>query len=197
MSKEELERIDALEFSYPYDFADIGPNLLEFGQGRRERCNLGKLIANETFPFAALDLVDKLGIDAFDIGSFYSNVNLERIHLPGELSAVTACKTVMYCLEILACEVCYTLHDFCDAKVRQLKIEDLAADKAIRRVRRRAKEWQEGKVEDWINLDLHFVQATKHPFINRAVNNAAVNRWGLSRDVKGSYFKWAPTPKTR
>jgi hypothetical protein len=181
LSKEELERIDAIEFGYAYDFAPLGPNF--FGQGKRERWSLSKLVHKQDFPFAALDIVDKLGIEALDIDGFYEHVKLDRIHLPGEISAITAAKTIKYCLEILACEFNYKLHSWYDGAHKRLKIADLAADKLIREVRRQAKEWQEGDVVDSINIYAHFVGAVRHPVINQAVYNAAVNRWGLSKDT--------------
>jgi hypothetical protein len=182
LSKDELERIDAIVFGYTYDFAPPGPSF--FGQKKRERWSLSKLIDKQNFPFAALDIVDRLGIEAFDIDGFCDYVNRDRIHIPGEISATTAAKTIKYCLEILACECNYKLHAWYDGGEKNLKIADLAANKLIRGVRRLAKEWQEGDVEESINIYQHFVDAMRHPVVSEAVNNAAVNRWGLSKDAR-------------
>lgn len=181
LSKDELERIDAIGFGYPYDFAPPSPNF--FGQKKREGWRLSKLMDKQNFPFAGLDIVDKLEIEAFDIDGFYQYVNLDRIHVPGEISAITAAKATKYCLEILACECNYKLHSWFDGAQKQLKIADLAADKLIRGVRRQAKEWEEAEMAESINIYQHFVGAVRHPVISQAVWNAAVNRWGLSKDA--------------
>jgi hypothetical protein len=181
--KEELDRIDQIDLSYPYDFAPVSPVFLE--KRKRECWSLAKFLDRQSFPFASLDIIDRLDLDAFDIEGFYKHIDLERLHLPGQISAVTTAKVIKYCLEILACEFNYKLHSRYDGAVKRLKVTDLAADKLQREIRRQAKEWQEQKILDEINIYLHFVSAMRHPVVQQGVHNAAVNRFGLSNEVQG------------
>jgi len=179
LSKAELTAIDGIRFTYPYNFAPIAPRLFsEIG----ERWSLSKFLDSQEFPFARLDIVDRRGIAAFEMMRFYANVNLERIHVPGELSAVTTAKVIAYLLDIVACEFNYRFELWSERPPRIiLSVSQLAGDSLIRSIRAQAKEWQEAQPDDELNLYNHFVYAERNPVIRQGVKNATLNRWGCSR----------------
>jgi hypothetical protein len=144
--------------------------------GGRPYWSLTDFLDDVGFPFSNVDNVDRLGIGSFDTGSFYANINLERVHLPGELSAVTTAKVIAYLLDIVECELSAS---FGRGQLRA--ISALAGDALIRSIRTQAREWRTLGTNDEINLYYHFVCAERNPVIGQAVHNAAINRWGASR----------------
>jgi hypothetical protein len=175
LTEEELESIDRIRLGYDYNFAPVMPVLFPGSTGA-ERWSLSKFLENAEFPFATFDVIDRVGISSFDIDNFYANINLERIHLPGELSAVTTAKAIAYLLDIVACELSASFE-----RGHPRSVSALGGDALIRSIRAQAREWRKSGTMDEINLYYHFVCAERHPVIGRAVRNAAINRWGASR----------------
>lgn len=172
LAEEELDFIDRIPLGYCYNFAAPGACLL----GGRSHWSLSDFLDDVGFPFSKVDNVDRLGIGSFDIGSFHAHINLERVHLPGELSAVTTAKVIAYLLDIVACELSASFE-----RGQLRAISALAGDALIRSIRTQALEWRKLGTSDEINLYYHFVCAERNPVIGSAVRNAAINRWGTSR----------------
>jgi hypothetical protein len=172
LAEEELEFIERIRLGYGYNFAPPGARLFV----GCSQWSLSKFLDEAEFPFATVDAIDRLGIGSFDIGSFYETVSLERIHLPGELSAVTTAKVIAYLLDIVACELSASFE-----RGQLRAISALAGDALIRSIRTQAWEWRKSGTNDEINLYYHFVCAERNPVIGSAVHNAAINRWGASR----------------
>jgi hypothetical protein len=177
LSEEELDSIGRIRLGYAYNFAPVMPVLFS-GSAGAERWSLAKFMDEAQFPFATFDIIDRLGIGSFDIGNFYANINLERIHLPAELSALTTAKAIAYLLDIVACELSASFE-----RGQLRSVSALGGDALIRSIRAQGLEWRRGGTKDEINLYYHFVCAERHPVIGRAVHNAAINRWGAARTV--------------
>ena len=170
----EVDRINRIRLGYSYDFAPLAPQMFA-GVVVRERWSLSKYLYEAEFPFAGLDAVDRGGIESFDIGRFYANINVERIHVPGELSAVTTAKVIAYLLDIVECEFnCRTEQGWLTS------VSEVAGDALIRSIRGQGREWRKQGIGDEINLYHHFVCAERNPVVRRGVENAVINRWGWS-----------------
>ena len=171
----EVDRINRIRLGHDYNFAPLAPQMFA-GVVERERWSLAKFLDEAEFPFAGLDAVDRRGIESLDIGCFCADVNLERVHVPGELSAVTTAKVIAYLLDIVECE-------FNRRTVDQgwlTSVSEVAGDALIRSIRGRAREWRKQGIRDEINLYHHFVCAERNPVVRRGVENAVINRWGWS-----------------
>ena len=182
LTSPELDAINRIRFSYPYNFTPLAPRLFD---GTIERWSLSKFLDEQEFPFARLDIVDRLGIESFEMSRFYANVDIERIHIPGELSAVTTAKVIAYLLDIVECEFNYRFELWCEDPPRILSVSQLAGDSLIRSIRTQAKAWEKAKANDELNLYNHFVYAERNPVIGQAVQNAAINRWSSSKAPRG------------
>ena len=187
LTSPELDAINRIRFTYPYNFAPLALRL--FG-GAIERWSLSKFLDEQEFPFARLDIVDSRGIESFEMSRFYANVDMERIHIPGELSAVTTAKVIAYLLDILECEFNYRFELWSEDPPRVLTVTQLAGDSLIRSIRAQAKRWETEKADDELNLYNHFVYAERNPVIGRAVQNAAINRWSSSKAPRGCRAMW-------
>ena len=177
LTEAELDSIDRIRLGYVYNFAPVMPVLFA-GSAGAERWSLAKFMHEAEFPFATFDIIDRLDIGSFDIGNFYANINLERIHLPGELSALTTAKAIAYLLDIVACELSVSFE-----RGQLRSVSALGGDALIRSIRAQGLEWRRGGTKDEINLYYHFICAERNPVICRAVHNAAINRWGAARTV--------------
>jgi len=178
LTSPELDAINQIRFTYPYNFAPLAPRLFE---GIVERWSLSKFLDAQEFPFARLDIVDRRGIESFEMSRFYANIDMERMHIPGELSAVTTAKVIAYLLDIVECEFNYRFELWSEDPPRILSVSQLAGDSLIRSIRAQAREWQKAKADDELNLYNHFVYAERNPVIGQAVQNATINRWSSSR----------------
>ena len=187
LTSPELDAINRIRFTYPYNFAPLALRL--FG-GAIERWSLSKFLDEQEFPFARLDIVDSRGIESFEMSRFYANVDMERIHIPGELSAVTTAKVIAYLLDILECEFNYRFELWSEDPPRVLTVTQLAGDSLIRSIRAQAKRWETEKADDELTLYNHFVYAERNPVIGRAVQNAAINRWSSSKAPRGCRAMW-------
>ena len=187
LTSPEVDSINRIRFTYPYNFAPLAPQLFD---GTIERWSLSKFLDEQEFAFARLDIVDRRGIESFEMSRFYSNVDMERIHIPGELSAVTTAKVIAYLLDIVECEFNYRFELWCEDPPRILSVSQLAGDSLIRSIRAQAKRWETEKADDELNLYNHFVYAERNPVIGRAVQNAAINRWSSSKAPRGCRAMW-------
>lgn len=155
---------------YPYDF---GPephsktliSLEDFIQSWEER-----------FPFAQADVLDKWKVSAFNAEVFAHYIDRAKLTVPGTFSATTTAKLIAYCLLIMEAE-----HEALQAAwVESLRFSRPDAQDVVNSLAARAR--RVGPNKDGVELDhsVQFCEAISNPVIRAGVNNAAVNRWGLS-----------------
>jgi hypothetical protein len=127
------------------------------------------------FPYAAMDLVDKLQLDSFGAESFARHIDRNMLATPGHLSAVTVAKLIQYCLMILESEAEMAKWRRVDGGVTgSPDAQDLANAIAIK-----LNQYQDrDKILEYDHL-AQFLAAVQHPIVGKGVANAAINRWGV------------------
>jgi hypothetical protein len=169
----------ATQAGYPYNF---GPEHdLEHDLTMEDKSNptsLDEFLRHweEFFPFAQTDLVAKWGVDSLSAEAFHSYIDVSKLNVPGTLSAVTTAKLIIYCLLIMeaAHEALQT------AGVSALRFSRPDAQDILKSLASRAADVDHKREGSELVHSVQFSAAILNPIVREAVNNAAINRWGLS-----------------
>jgi hypothetical protein len=161
--------INRIHFKYSYNF---GP------PPRPEtKATLAEFIRDQEteYPYAPLDLVDKLKLESFGAESFDRHIDRNMLATPGHLSAVTVAKLIHYCLLILESEAEAVSSRRTDKGVASLPdTQDIANAIAIKVNQYSARD----RIPEYDHIG-QLLAAVKHPIVGRGVSNAAINRWGM------------------
>ncbi len=166
---EELQVIRrvALRTGHPYNFGPA-PN-------PKTHTSLEEFIQSweSTHPFASADVVDKWNLESLNAETFDRFIDRANLAVPGYLSAVTTAKLIAYCLLIMEAE-----HEALQAyRLRTLQFVRPDAQDVVNSLAARARAAKPGSSLDHSR---QFADAVRNPVVEAGVNNAAVNRWGLS-----------------
>ena len=170
VTAEQATEIHRIHFKYSYNF---GPP-----PKPETKATLAEFIRDQEaeYPYAALDLIDKLKLDAFGAESFDRHIDRNLLATPGHLSAVTVAKLIQYCLLILESEAEMVMCRRTDKGVTTMPdaqdIADAIAMKANQYKRR-------DKIPEY-DYVAQLLAAVKHPIVGKGVSSAAINRWGIS-----------------
>ena len=170
VTTEQATEISRIHFNYPYNFSPA-PN-------PETKTTLAEFIRDQEaeYPYAALDLIDKLELDSFGAESFDLHIDRNLLATPGYLSAVTVAKMIQYCLLILESEAELILWQRIDRGVTSMPDAQDIANASAAKV-------NQYKDRDNIPEYDHTTQllaAVKHPIVGKGVSYAAINRWGMS-----------------
>lgn len=173
VTDEQVTEINRIHFNFSYNF---GP-----GPAPAKKTTLAEFVRDyeKEFPYAALDLVDKLGLDSFSAESFDNHIDRVLLAIPGHLSPVTVAKLVQYCLQILESEAEMITWVRIDRGVPGMPDAHEIANAVAAKMNRY------GNCKEIPEYDHagQFLSAVKHPIVGRGVSNAAINRWGVSGRV--------------
>jgi hypothetical protein len=166
---EELQVIRriALRAGHPYNFGPA-PN-------PKTHTSLEEFIQSweSTHPFAVADVVDKWNLESLNAETFDRFIDRTKVFVPGYLSAVTTAKVIAYCLLIIEAE-----HEALQAYwLTTLQFVRPDAQDVVNSLAARARA---ARPESNLDHSRQFADAVKNPVVEAGVNNAAVNRWGLS-----------------
>jgi hypothetical protein len=173
VTDEQLAEINRLHFDFPYNF---GPAPMP-----ETKSTLAEFVRDceGEFPYAILDLVDKLRLDSFSAESFDHHIDRDLLATPGYLSAVTVAKLIHYCLLILESEAEIVAWGGIDHGIASIPdAHDIANAVAVKVNRYKNR----NKIPEYDHVGQLF-SAVKHPVVGKAVSNAAINRWGISNRV--------------
>lgn len=167
--------INRIHFKYSYNF---GPP-----PKPGTKATLAEFVRDQEteYPYAPLDLVDKLKLESFGAESFDRHIDRNMLATPGHLSAVTVAKLIHYCLLILESEEEAVRSQRADKGVANLPdAQDIANAIAIKA----------NQYSDWDRIPQYdhggqLLAAVKHPIVGRGVSNAAINRWGMGERKGG------------
>ena len=166
---EELQVIRriALRTQHPYNFGPA-PN-------PKTHTSLEEFIQSweSTHPFASADVVDKWNLESLNAETFDRFIDRAKLSVPGYLSAVTTAKVIAYCLLIMEAE-----HEALQAY--WLTILQFVRPDAQDVVNSLAARARAARPESNLDHSRQFADAVRNPVVEAGVNNAAVNRWGLS-----------------
>jgi hypothetical protein len=171
VTAEQVTEINRIHFKYSYNF---GPP-----PKPETKATLAEFIRDQEseYPYAVLDLIDKLKLDSFGAESFDRHLDRNLLATPGHLSAVTVAKLIQFCLVILESEAEMVICQRTGKGVTTMPdVRDIANAIAIKANRY--------KDHDKILAYDHVAQllaAVKHPVVGKGVYNAAINRWGWER----------------
>ena len=161
-------RMIARQARHPYDFvldSKTDTSLEEFMESWEE-----------TFPFAQADVLDKWKVNSLNAEAFDHYIDRAKLTVPGTLSAATTAKLIVYCLLIMEAE-----HQALQAAwVRALQFVRPDAQDVVNSLAARAREADPKSEGTDLDLSVQFSEAVRNPIVKAGVNNAAVNRWGLS-----------------
>jgi len=130
----------------------------------------------ETFPFAQADVLDKWKVNSLNAEAFDHYIDRTKLTVPGTLSAMTTAKLIVYCLLIMEAE-----HQALQAAwVRALQFVRPDGQDVVNSLAARAREADPKKEGTALDHGVQFSEAVRNPVVQVGVNNAAVNRWGLS-----------------
>jgi hypothetical protein len=170
VTPEQATVISRIHFKYSYNFAPPPrPGL---------KATLAEFIRDQEteFPYAALDLVDKLQLDSFGAESFARHLDKNMLATPGHLSAVTVAKLIQYCLLILESEAEMVRWRRTDSGVTSTPdAQDIA-----NAIASKLNQYQDRDKIPEYDHRAQFLAAVKHPIVGKGVANAAINRWGIS-----------------
>jgi hypothetical protein len=166
---EELQVIRriALRTGHPYNFGPA-PN-------PKTHTSLEEFIQSweSTHPFASADVVDKWNLESLNAETFDRFIGRAKLSVPGYLSAVTTAKVIAYCLLIIEAE-----HEALQAYwLKKLQFVRPDAQDVVNSLAARARA---ARPESNLDHSRQFADAVGNPVVEAGVNNAAVNRWGLS-----------------
>jgi hypothetical protein len=170
VTAEQVTEINRIDFKFSYNFGPP-PN-------PESKATLAEFIRDQEteYPYAALDLVDKLRLDSFGPESFDRHIDRNMLATPGHLSAVTVAKLIQYCLQILESEAEMLSWQRTDRGVTSMPdAQDIA--KAIEIKANQYKDRDKIPEYDYV---AQFLAAVKHPIVGKGVSSAAINRWGMS-----------------
>ncbi len=169
VTAEQAAEINRIHFKYSYNF---GPP-----PKPETKATLAEFIRDQEaeYPYAALDLVDKLKLDSFGAESFDRHIDRNILATPGHLSAVTVAKMIQYCLLILESEAEIVMWRRVDGGVASMPdAQEIANSIAIKVNQYKDRD----KIPEYDYI-AQFLAAVKHPIVGRGVSNAAINRWGM------------------
>jgi len=169
VTAEQATEISRIHFNYAYNF---GPP-----PQPEPKTTLADFIRDHEaeYPYAAVDLVDKLKLDSFGAESFHRHIDRKMLATPGHLSAVTVAKLIHYCLLILESEAEIVMSQRTNKSVAHPPdAGDIANAIAIKM---RHYQDQDGIPE--YDHAAQLLAAVKHPIVGSGLFNAAINRWGL------------------
>jgi hypothetical protein len=171
LDEEELGavRIIAARERYPDNFCEADAmarlSLEDFLRSKQEVC-----------PFAQTDILDKWNVGSFSAEFFQHYIDRDQLAVPGTLSAKRTSKLIVYCLRILEAQ-----HEVLQAGwVKALRRIPIDAQDVVNSLTARAGRLVSTHAGMELDYSLQFCAAVRNPVIQEAVNNAAVNRWGLS-----------------
>lgn len=170
VTAEQATEINRIHFEYSYNFGPP-PN-------PEAKATLAEFIRDQEaeYPYAALDLVDKLKLDSFGPESFDRHIDRNMMATPGHLSAVTVAKLIQYCLLILESEAEMVRWQRTDRGMTSVPdAQDIANAIAIKANRYKDRD----KIPEFDYI-AQFLAAVKHPIVGKGVSSAAINRWGMS-----------------
>jgi len=170
VTAEQSTEINRIHFKYSYNF---GPP-----PKPETKATLAEFIRDQEaeYPYAALDLVDKLKLDSFGAESFDRHLDRKLLATPGHLSAVTVAKLIQYCLLILESEAEIVMWQRTDRGMTSMPdAQDIANAIAIKVNQYKDRD----KIPEYDHI-AQLLAAVKHPIVGKGVSNAAINRWGLS-----------------
>jgi hypothetical protein len=170
VTAEQVAKINRIHFKYLYNF---GPP-----PQPETKATLADFIRDQEaeYPYAALDLADKLRLDSFGAESFDRHIDRNMLATPGHLSAVTVAKMIQYCLLILESEAEIVMWQRSGRGVtNRPDAQDIANAIATKMNRYEDRD----KIPEYDHV-AQFLAAVKHPIIGKGVSNAAINRWGMS-----------------
>ena len=170
VTAEQATEINRIDFKYSYNFGPP-PN-------PASKATLAEFIRDQEaeYPYAALDLVDKLRLDSFGPESFDRHIDRNMMATPGHLSAVTVAKLIQYCLLILESEAEMVRWQRTDRGVTSMPdAQDIANAIAIKANQDKDRD----KIPEYDYL-AQLLAAVKHPIVGKGVSSAAINRWGMS-----------------
>jgi hypothetical protein len=176
VSDEQLAAINRIHLNFPYNF---GP-----APRPETKISLAEFVRDceKEFPYAILDLVDKLNLDSFSAESFDHHIDRNLLATPGHLSAVTVAKLIQYCLQILESESEMITGSGADLGVVSMpNAHDIATAMAVKVNRYKHR----NKIPEYDHVG-QFLSAIRHPVVGKAVSNAAINRWGTGE--RGELF---------
>jgi hypothetical protein len=170
VTPEQAAAISRIHFNYAYNFGppprpETKTTLVEFIRDQEAE-----------FPYAALDLVDKLELGSFGAESFDRHLDRNRLATPGHLSAVTVAKLIQYCLLILESEA---------EMVRWQRIDSGVTDRPdaqdiANAIASKLNQYQDRETILQYDHAAQLLAAVQHPIVGKGVANAAINRWGTS-----------------
>jgi hypothetical protein len=170
VTAEQVTEINRIHFKYSYNFGPP-PN-------PGSKATLAEFIRDQEaeYPYAALDLVDKLKLDSFGPESFDRHIDRNMLATPGHLSAVTVAKLIQYCLLILESEAEMIRWQRTDRGVTSMPdAQDIANAIGIK-----ANQYQHRDKIPEYDYIAQLLAAVKHPIVGKGVSSAAINRWGMS-----------------
>jgi hypothetical protein len=170
VTAEQVTEINRIDFKFSYNFGPP-PN-------PESKATLAEFIRDQEteYPYAALDLVDKLRLDSFGPESFDRHIDRNMLATPGHLSAVTVAKLIQYCLQILESEAEMLSWQRTDRGVTSMPdAQDIAKAIEIK-----ANQYQDRDKIPEYDYVAQFLAAVKHPIVGKGVSSAAINRWGMS-----------------
>ena len=170
VTAQQATEINRIHFKYSYNFGPP-PN-------PETKATLAEFIRDQEaeYPYAVLDLVDKLKLDSFGAESFDRHLDRNLLSTPGHLSAVTVAKLIQYCLLILESEAELVMWQRTDRGVLSMPdAQDIANAIAIKANRYKDRD----PIPEYDHI-AQLLAAVQHPIVGKGVSNAAINRWGLS-----------------
>jgi len=112
-------------------------------------------------------------LESLNAETFDRFIDRTKVSVPGYLSAVTTAKVIAYCLLIIEAE-----HEALQAYwLTTLQFVRPDAQDVVNSLAARARAAKPGSSLDHSR---QFADAVRNPVVEAGVNNAAVNRWGLS-----------------
>jgi hypothetical protein len=170
VTAEQVARINRIHFKYSYNF---GPP-----PQPEAKATLADFIRDQEaeYPYAALDLADKLKLDSFGAESFDRHIDRNMLATPGHLSAVTVAKMIQYCLLIFESEAEIVMWQRSGRGVANRPDAQDIANSIATKVNRYE---HRDKIPEYDHV-AQFLAAVKHPIVGKGVSNAAINRWGMS-----------------
>ena len=170
VTAEQATEIHRIHFKYSYNF---GPP-----PKPETKATLAEFIRDQEaeYPYAALDLIDKLKLDSFGAESFDRHIDRNMLATPGHLSAVTVAKLIQYCLLILESEAEMVMCQRTDKAVTTMPdAQDIADAIAMKANQYKGRD----KIPEY-DYVAQLLAAVKHPIVGKGVSSAAINRWGIS-----------------
>jgi hypothetical protein len=130
----------------------------------------------EEFPYAQADVLDKWAVPTLNAEAFDHYIDRQKLTIPGSFSATTIAKLIVYCLLIMEAE-----HQALqEAWLKALRYVRPDAQDVVDSLAARAQRADPKRTGYEVDHSVQFADAVRNPVIQAAVNNAAVNRWGLS-----------------